>query len=575
MKIIERFETSRNGNRREGIILHHRYAALIFPFVGGLLLAASFPMKFLPAFPLGGILGVALWLHFTRWMRPDLSWRWTFFSFLCFSGGFNLLGFYWIPETLSEFGQIPFPLNYLIGTAFSLIVVPHFLLALAAHYVWQKWIPCQRWPLPGHYHHLLLAGLLWGLEALVPQQFPAHLGHSWLHLAPHLGMAPICGASGMSLISFYLAVALADRKSYLRPLSSFLLPITSFLLMISLNYLLPLAGDHHSASSRQISLRMVQANIGNYDKVSSRQGSQWSLQKTYQRFYSLSTSPVTVADHPLDLIIWPETAYPHLLFSPTLKAQAAPIPELIATIAAKTQADLLIGGYDLALSQGDANFENQYNSAFHFSGQGQLLGVYHKIKLIPFGEGLPFGPFNRFLSGHLTNISFFAAGTTFTLFHHSRKDVTFITAICYEILFPSSLRYYLQKLPRQPDFIINLTNDSWYGDTSEPYQHLFLSKWRALEFQLPIARMTNTGITSLIYPDGSESRRLPLFTADFLDVTLNLPPLGAPSPTIYQRWGNWVNGSIFLLLFLLLTVLANTNIFFQNRFSIGQHNGGK
>ena len=102
------------------------------------------------------------------------------------------------------------------------------------------------------------------------------------------------------------------------------------------------------------------------------------------------------------------------------------------------------------------------------------------------------------------------------------------------------MRDYLNE-NSQTDFIVNLTNDSWYGDTSEPYQHLFLAKWRALEFQKPIVRTTNNGVTSVIYPDGSESKRLTFNQVEKLDTTM---PLGSNQATPYQKYG-------FLLCFIL------------------------
>jgi apolipoprotein N-acyltransferase len=94
--------------------------------------------------------------------------------------------------------------------------------------------------------------------------------------------------------------------------------------------------------------------------------------------------------------------------------------------------------------------------------------------------------------------------------------------------------------------MINITNDSWYGNTMEPYQHLFLSKWRALEFNIPIIRSTNTGITSIIYPNGLESVRSELFREQNLDITLELKDRQS---TIYQRFGL---SFLYVIMFLLV-----------------------
>ncbi len=96
---------------------------------------------------------------------------------------------------------------------------------------------------------------------------------------------------------------------------------------------------------------------------------------------------------------------------------------------------------------------------------------------------------------------------------------------------------------------MNHTNDSWYGDTAEPYQHLFLSKWRAIEFQLPLIRSTNTGISSVLYNDGSESKRLSIGEIGVLDLEIGLKK---SQETIYQRWGVL---NFFLLFVILIGII--------------------
>jgi apolipoprotein N-acyltransferase len=261
-----------------------------------------------------------------------------------------------------------------------------------------------------------------------------------------------------------------------------------------------------------------------------------------ESYYNLSTAP---SPYPLDLIIWPETAFPSLMVSEVLKFKAgAKIPQLLQDIISKTNAELFIGGYDLKSSAKRYRFESEYNTAFHFDKAQKLKNIYHKIHLIPFGEGMPFGPFNQYISEHVSNVSFFAAGEEQTLFY-LENNTPFISAICYEILFPNLIRDGLNDQKDEPQFLINLTNDSWYGNTAEPYQHLFLSKWRAIEFDLPIIRSTNTGISTVIMSDGSESKSLKINEKTFMDLKLQFTKRG---PTPYQKFG-YFN---FILLCLVL-----------------------
>lgn len=110
----------------------------------------------------------------------------------------------------------------------------------------------------------------------------------------------------------------------------------------------------------------------------------------------------------------------------------------------------------------------------------------------------------------------------------------FISAICYEILFSDFIRDYLNAQTKPVHFLINLTNDSWYGKTSEPWQHLFLARWRALEFNIPIIRSTNTGITTVITPNGHFNKYLGVNEQTVLDVDV---PLFNRTPTFYEKYG--------------------------------------
>lgn len=119
----------------------------------------------------------------------------------------------------------------------------------------------------------------------------------------------------------------------------------------------------------------------------------------------------------------------------------------------------------------------------------------------------------------------------------------------------------MNKLKEEPMFMINLTNDSWYGKTSEPEQHLFLAKWRAVEFNIPILRSTNTGITLVVFPDGSESQRTKIFEEDILKIDLSL---NKREKTFYQKWGVGVS---FLVMFLITLGIIFFNFFMKPFFN--------
>lgn len=484
----------------------------IIAMIGGAFYATGFPMFGDHTFILGPIFGFLL-LNYgldLKWkVKSQLLVAW-FFAF-----GFYSVGFYWIPHLLSEFGGLGFPFNYLLGILFSFILLPQTYL-----YVFFK---------RKSKNIFFLAFIYAMLEYYIPQQFPAHLGHTFISLAPkfNLNLAPIFGASIYSFIICLFSLSIL-RHFHTKKIPHIQYGVTALLLIISF---LPI-NFNSTKASKSAYVRIVQPNIGNFIKVDSERGGKNSMKSVFDSYYDLSTAS---SQKPIDLVIWPETAFPTLLSSSLLKTQYQDsAPALIKDIIKKTQSEIFFGGYDLKdKTMGSYGFESEYNTAFYFSNEAKLKDVYHKMRLIPFGEGLPFGPVNQFLSQYITNVSFFAKGEKFTQFEFKDHSL-FSAAICYEILFPTFISDLLNDHLHESDFLINLTNDSWYGDTFEPYQHLFLSKWRAVEFNIPIIRSTNTGITTIIYPDGSESQRMMINEKKFMDIEFNYH---SREKTNFQKFG--------------------------------------
>ena len=525
-------------------------------FLGGLVYAASFPLPFtfkgqffLPVLAMG--------LFFYYLIDSENSLIEDIKSLLIFSLGYYLLGFYWVSYTIDEFGEIPVPFNHILGLGLVLFILPQYLTFIVGkHFIKYKKIKLT-FKQNIFFKNINLALIFSLLEYFIPQQFPAHAGHSWMNLAPYLGFAPWLGLPVYSFFNFWSALSLVN---YIKTKKKDYLGWVSYLLFFVFNFLFPLNYSTEISDGKTTHIRLVQANIGNFTKVDSKEGGVLSLDHVRKAYYQLSTLPGAA---PLDLIIWPETAYPLLLNTDKMKISNEEIPFVIRKVIQDTNAEIFMGGF-AARGDNRSFFETEYNSAFFFGkNEGTLFkDYYHKMKLIPFGEKLPFGFLNEFLSRYVENISYFATGNRFTLFK-TRDDVRFISAICYEILFPRFIGHYLNQTKIQAHFIVNLTNDSWYGDTSEPHQHLFLAKWRAVEFDIPVVRMTNTGITSIIFPDGSESRRSSIYKKEILDIPLTVKDR---QKTPYQKYGIWalilfvalLNGVFFVGMVLKRNYLAKT-----------------
>jgi apolipoprotein N-acyltransferase len=528
-----------------------RFIPYLATFIAGVFYALGFPTKVHNGSLLLPIVGMSLLFYFLEIGKVQKSFKTLkgLLLILIFSLGYNLVGYYWIPYTLSEFGEIHFPYNQILSIFFSLIIAPH----LYAFYLIERKLG-QYYPKLESYKIPILALLFVLCEQIIPQQFPAHLGHPWLVVSPYLGAAPYFGAPFYSFLNCLIVLILSFAsvgKNYIVR--------AAILAGIILNFSLPkleAPSKEFSTDRTPFLVRFVQGNIGNYLKLSSESGEYSSISEVIQSFKQLSVAPT---DKPIDLILWPETSYPLQLNIDRLQKGLDYTPSVFYEIVADMGSEIFFGGYDEAIAESSTNalFKSEYNASFHIDVDGNVLGSYRKMKLIPFGESLPFGPLNSYLSEYLTNIAFFAEGEEPKLFTHA-KGVRFTAAICYEILFTNFIRGHLNHFKDRPAFIVNLTNDSWYGDTSEPRQHLFLSKWRALEYQLPILRMTNTGITSVIFEDGSESARLGVGEKNHLDIQIFA---GHTEATLYQRFGIWLTIVIALGLVVLLGIFKQKTFF--------------
>lgn len=519
----------------------HRYH--LISFAAGAFYASAFPMFFGQSFFPSIFFSLGLLLFIFQEL-PTFKQR--IIPTLLFSLGLVVVGYYWIPYTLNEFGAIPFPLNQIIGTAFSLIVLPQIFFYSFLELKLKKYLP--------QFHTVLAQSLIWILcEYFVPQQFPAHLGHSFLVFAPYLKLAPVMGVPGYSFIVF--AITMSFVCWYKSRKIEWITIASTFILLVY-NFSGQIERPATAINTKYLNLRLVQPNVGNFIKLQSERGDRLSVRQVFNSYYELSVSQSSEFARP-DLIVWPETAFPHLVDSGLMQEHESYIPELVKNVIATSQSEMVIGGYDINPQAKGMAFEGQFNSALHFDQSQHFVDAYYKMKLIPFGETLPFGSFNQALGEMLPEIAFFATGEKFQLMK-SKKEAQFSLAICYEILFSSFVRNYLNSIPQKPHFILNLTNDSWYGKTAEPFQHLFLAKWRAVEFQLPLVRSTNTGITSVTFNDGIESKRLYSGEKGTLDLKL---PLIETDKTLFQKFGIWIMTLTIFVCYLVDLSLKRKSFF--------------
>jgi len=454
--------------------------------------------------------------------------------FILFSSPIVLFGFYWIQHTMQEFAHLPLPIAIFVNILYIPICLIYYWPSLASIHFIERKIPHIK---SLEYYPLIQAIIFSLFEIYTPQQFPLMLGHSWLILSPYLELASIFSVSIFSFISYLF---IFEAIHYIKYKKINLISIFIFFSLSTFSILSPIIIPQQISS---INTRIVQANIENDLKVSSENSVARSAHNVFNRLKKLSLKKAEIRP---ELIIWPETAFPKTVYPQADQAAPLDFQELIS----KSQAQFIVGGY----SRHDSNFrgfEDVFNSTLHFTNDFKIAGIYNKKLLIPFGETLPLPrSINKIASDYLPTMAFFARGTSRNSLK-VKENFNLISPICYEILQSRYIRDLLNANDNNVQGIVNLTNDSWYGHTIEPEQHLFQAKWRAIEFHLPIIRSTNTGISSYILPNGQEASRLPINKADILDYPF---PIYKEKPTIYQQYGLLPLFSLWALLFLLMEI---------------------
>jgi apolipoprotein N-acyltransferase len=177
-----------------------------------------------------------------------------------------------------------------------------------------------------------------------------------------------------------------------------------------------------------------------------------------------------------------------------------------------------------------------YNSAVLTDGIGRIIGTYDKMVLVPFGEYIPFGDVFPRLYAWSPYSGRFWGGESNEPLRLNGKALS--VNICYEDIFPGHVRMLMRggRDGRIPDAMFNLTNDSWYGDTVQPMEHLVLASFRSIEHRRPLVRSTNTGISAIVDPVGRIDHRTAQWTRASLAGRIPL----MRGRTVYAVLGDWI-----------------------------------
>lgn len=260
-------------------------------------------------------------------------------------------------------------------------------------------------------------------------------------------------------------------------------------------------------------LRLVQPSIA--------ESAKWdpaAAEANFRRLIELSAAP---APHPLTAVIWPEAAATFFLErdEPHRKAIAAVAPQGGYVITGALRGAPLSGPVDQV-----------WNSVEVVDPAAKIIAQYDKAHLVPFGEYMPLGdvlPLKKFTPGSI-DLSAGPGPRTLTV----DGLPPFSPLICYEAIFPNAV---LDKDDR-PAWLLNVSNDAWYGRSAGPYQHFAMARTRAVEEGLPLVRVANNGITGVIDAEGRVLAHTSLDAVGYDDVTL--PAAGQATPYFYL--GDWI-----------------------------------
>jgi len=452
-----------------------------------------------------------------------------------FGFGYFLAGLYWIGYAflvdakifgwLLPFAVIGLPAGMACFTAFGLALArilwtrgPTRLIALALALTAAEW-------LRGH----LFSGFPWNVYGY------ALTGP--LVLAQGAALVGIWGLTFAAVAVFASPAVLSDdRADTRRPW----LPLATGLVLLAA---LAAYGALRLAQTPTtlvdgVRLRIMQPNLQQNEKFN--YAAKQKVMNHYLELSDRSTGPQSTGVHDATHLIWPESAFPFLLTrEPDALAQiAALLPQGTVLITGAVRAPELPPGNKL---------ERAYNSIYVIDHDGSILAIYDKIHLVPFGEYLPFQDFLESLGlMQLTKVpGGFIAGDR-------RRELNVpqapraVAFICYEIIFPNEA---MPSSGERPGWLINLTNDGWFGISSGPYQHLQQARVRTIELGLPLVRAANTGISAVIDPLGRVIKALPLGMAGVLDASLPQ----RIDPPFYARTGD---GAVILVLGAALIIVV-------------------
>ena len=421
-----------------------------------------------------------------------------------FGFGHFVAGIYWIAFALltdaAKFGwMIPFAVG---GSSAYLALYPGVAVLVTQ-------VVCRRGP-----GRVLVLAAAWTAgewaRGVVLTGFPWNpMGNVWTEWVPMIQLAAVTGVFGVSLVTVAAAAApaaLADRgRRRWVPMA-----VAAVALLASWA-----GGSVRLAAARTdvvpgVMLRLVQPNIAQTHK--------WRADLRQAQFAKLLKMSAPQAGTAPRLVIWSETAVPFFV------AREPSVRRLMAELVPPD--GYLITGAPRTTATRERPFRI-WNSLHALDASGRVVASYDKFQLVPFGEYVPLRSILSFAKLTVGDTDFSAGPGPQTVSLPGLPP--FSPRICYEAIFPGRV----VDPDRRPAWLLNVTNDAWFGISSGPYQHFASARMRAVEEGLPLVRVANTGISAIVDSYGRVTRRLDLGLQGVIDGPL---PIALAEATWFARW---------------------------------------
>lgn len=385
---------------------------------------------------------------------------------------------------------------------------------------------CAAWGILEWVRSWLFTGFPWNLTASI-----------WTDYPPMLQSASVWGAYGLGMLTVFaaalpsLAAGPFKEKRYMRAAVPFLCAAAVVGALYGFGAARLRKAPAVSQTIRGTMIRLVQANI--------EQGKKWNDDEAERNLMTHVHLSRAAGAEKVTHVVWPETATQFLLLNNDFARS-------MVTSALLPGGILMAGSLRADPVEGAFPPFKMYNSIVVLNDIGVYLGSYDKSHLVPFGEYAPMNsvfPFIRKLTPAGFDFSVGSGVRTVTL----PRTLPVGMLVCYEVIFPG----HVADNQVRPYWLLNVTNDGWYGISAGPHQHFAAARMRAVEEGLPLARAANTGISGMIDAYGRVTASLELGKKGVVDAGL---PRRTDKPTLYATYGNRIPlaaGAFFLLLSFL------------------------